>query len=201
MLGEAADAAATSSPADLLPAPASTPVGVVADSPVEPPVASDVGMAEAPLPVVLPDLPVLGHEERAAVIAEVGDRRPATLAEERPNRGHSAKSGNKLSDRSSFSFLFSHALFFLFSARRRACCPPPRRLPVAASSARRRECSPLHAGTPPPPTQAPARLLAAAATRRAGPLGAPAPSPRPCPPRPPHPLARHAATSPHRRKV
>jgi hypothetical protein len=85
MLGEAADAAATSSPADLLPAPASTPVGVVADSPVEPPVASDVGMAEAPLPVVLPDLPVLGHEERAAVIAEVGDRRPATLAEERPS--------------------------------------------------------------------------------------------------------------------
>jgi hypothetical protein len=52
---------------------------------VEPPVAADVGMAEAPLPVVLADLPVLGHEERAAVIAEVGDRRTATLAEERPS--------------------------------------------------------------------------------------------------------------------
>jgi hypothetical protein len=35
--------------------------------------------------VVLPDLPVLGHEARAAVVAEVGDRRPATLAEEGPS--------------------------------------------------------------------------------------------------------------------
>jgi hypothetical protein len=85
MPGEADDAAVTSSPADLLSAPALTPVGAVADSPAEPPVAADVGMAEAPLPVVLADLPVLGHEERAAVIAEVGDRRPATLAEERPS--------------------------------------------------------------------------------------------------------------------
>jgi hypothetical protein len=69
----------------LLLAPASTPVGAVADSPAEPPVAVDVGMVEAPQPVVIPDLPVLGHEERAAVVAEVGDRRPATLAEERPS--------------------------------------------------------------------------------------------------------------------
>jgi hypothetical protein len=68
-----------------LSAPASTPARVVADSPTEPPVAADVGMAEAAPPVVIPDLLVLGHEERAAVVAEVGDRRPATLAEERPS--------------------------------------------------------------------------------------------------------------------
>jgi hypothetical protein len=83
--GEAADVAAAPSPPDLSSAPASTPAGAVADSPAEPPVAADVGMVEAPLPVVLPDLPVLGHEERTAVVAEVGDRRPATLAEERPS--------------------------------------------------------------------------------------------------------------------
>ena len=35
--------------------------------------------------MVIPDLLVLGHEERAAIVAEVGDRRPATLAEERPS--------------------------------------------------------------------------------------------------------------------
>jgi hypothetical protein len=52
---------------------------------VEPPVATDIGMAEALPPVVVPDLPILGHEEGVAVIAEVGDRRPASLAEERPN--------------------------------------------------------------------------------------------------------------------
>eukprot|EP00267_Zea_mays_P046130 XP_020398476.1 wiskott-Aldrich syndrome protein homolog 1-like [Zea mays] len=57
---------------------------VVADSPAEPPVAANVGMVEAPPPTVVPDLPILGQEERAAVVAEVGDRRPATLAEERP---------------------------------------------------------------------------------------------------------------------
>jgi hypothetical protein len=85
MPGEAADAAAALSPPDLLSVPASTPAGAVADSPAEPPVAADVGMVEVPLPVVIPDLPVLGHEERAAVVAEVGDRRPATLAEERPS--------------------------------------------------------------------------------------------------------------------
>jgi hypothetical protein len=42
-------------------------------------------MVEAPSPVVIPDLPVLGHEEGAAVVAEVGDQRLATLAEERPS--------------------------------------------------------------------------------------------------------------------
>jgi hypothetical protein len=83
--GEAADAAAALSPPDLLPALASTPAGAVADSPTGPPVAADVGMVEAPPPVVIPDLPVLGHEERASVVAEVGDRRPTALAEERPS--------------------------------------------------------------------------------------------------------------------
>jgi hypothetical protein len=69
----------------LLLVPASTPAGVVADSPVEPPTAADVGMVEAPPPAVIPDLPILGQEERVAIVAEVGDRRPTTLAEERPS--------------------------------------------------------------------------------------------------------------------
>jgi hypothetical protein len=47
-------------------------------------------MDEAPPPVVMPDLPVLGHEERAVVVAEVGDRRPATLADERPSTSTTA---------------------------------------------------------------------------------------------------------------
>jgi hypothetical protein len=85
MPGEVADAAAAPSPPDLLSVPASTPAGAIADSPAEPPVAADVGMVEASPPVVIPDLPVLGHEEGAVVVAEVGDRRLATLAEERPN--------------------------------------------------------------------------------------------------------------------
>jgi hypothetical protein len=42
-------------------------------------------MVEVPPLVVVPDLPVLGHEERATTVAEVGDRRPATLAEGRPS--------------------------------------------------------------------------------------------------------------------
>jgi hypothetical protein len=90
MPGEATDAAAASSPVDLLSAPTSTPAGAVADSPAEPPVAADVGMVEAPPPVVIPDLPVLGHEERAAIVAEVGDRRPATLAKGRPSMSTAA---------------------------------------------------------------------------------------------------------------
>jgi hypothetical protein len=40
--------------------------------------------------VVIPDLPVLGHEERAAIVAEVGDRRPAALAEGRPSTSTAA---------------------------------------------------------------------------------------------------------------
>jgi hypothetical protein len=83
--GEAADAATVPSPPDMLPAPALTLAGVAAHSPVEPPVATDVGTVEAPPPMVIPDLPVLGHEEGATVVAEVGDRRLATLAEERPS--------------------------------------------------------------------------------------------------------------------
>jgi hypothetical protein len=85
MPGEAVDAAAAPSPLVLLPAPASIPVGVVADSPAEPPVTADVEMAEAPLPSVIPDLPIFDHEERAAVVAKVGERRLVTLAEERPD--------------------------------------------------------------------------------------------------------------------
>jgi hypothetical protein len=85
MPGEATDAAAALSPADLLPVPASTPAGAVADSSAELSVAADVGMDEAPPLVVIPDLPVLGHEEQVAVVAEVGNRRPASLAEERPS--------------------------------------------------------------------------------------------------------------------
>jgi hypothetical protein len=42
-------------------------------------------MVEVPPLVVVLDLPDLGHEERATAIAEVGDRRPATLAEGRPS--------------------------------------------------------------------------------------------------------------------
>jgi hypothetical protein len=82
--GEAVDAAEAPSLPVLLPAPASIPVGAVADPPAEPPVAADVGMAEAPLPLVILDLPILDHEERAVVVVEVGERRPVTLAEERP---------------------------------------------------------------------------------------------------------------------
>jgi hypothetical protein len=73
------------SPPDVWRAPPSTPAAAVADSPVEPPVASDVGMVEVPPLVVVPDLPILGHEERATAVAEVGDRRPATLPEGRPS--------------------------------------------------------------------------------------------------------------------
>jgi hypothetical protein len=85
MPGEAADVAAAPSPPDLSSAPASTPTGAVADSPAEPPVAANVGMVEVPPPVVIPDLPVLGHEESAVIVAETSDRRSATLAEERPS--------------------------------------------------------------------------------------------------------------------
>ena len=82
---ETANAAVAPSPPDLLLVPASTPAGAVADSPAEPPIAPDVGMAEAPLLEVAPDLPSLGHKERAAAVAEVGDRGPASLAEGRPS--------------------------------------------------------------------------------------------------------------------
>jgi hypothetical protein len=82
---ETADAAVAPSPPDLLLAPASTHVGAIVDSLAEPPVAFDVGMVEVPLLVVVPDLLVLGHEERAIAVAEVGGRGPTTLAEGRPS--------------------------------------------------------------------------------------------------------------------
>jgi hypothetical protein len=85
MPGEAADVATVPSPHVLLPAPASIPVGAVADSSAEPRATADVEMAEAPLPSVTPDLPIFDHEEGATVVTEVGERRRVTLAEERPD--------------------------------------------------------------------------------------------------------------------
>jgi hypothetical protein len=87
--GEAVDAATASSPPALLLAPTSIPAGAVAGSPVEPPFAADVEMAEVPPPpapsvLVIPDSPIFDHEEGAAIVAEVGERRLVTLAEERP---------------------------------------------------------------------------------------------------------------------
>jgi hypothetical protein len=75
--------AAAPSPPDVLPAPA--PAEAITVLPVEPPVAADAGMAEVPLLEVVSDLPSLGHKERAATVAEVGDRKPASLAEGRPS--------------------------------------------------------------------------------------------------------------------
>jgi hypothetical protein len=90
---ETANVVVAPNPPVLLLAPASTPAGAVADSPVEPLVAPDVGMAEALLLEVSPDLPSLGHKERAATVAEVGDRGPDALgeghAEPRPVLGSS----------------------------------------------------------------------------------------------------------------
>ena len=63
---ETAGAAAALSPPDVLPAPAPASADVVAVLPVEPPIATDAEMAEAPL-------------------LEVGDRKPASLAEEVPD--------------------------------------------------------------------------------------------------------------------
>jgi hypothetical protein len=83
--GEAADMAMAPSQPDVLPAPAPAPAEAVAVLPVEPPVAADAGMAKVPLLEVVSDLPSLGHKERAAAVAEVGDRRPASLAEGRPS--------------------------------------------------------------------------------------------------------------------
>jgi hypothetical protein len=77
--------AAAPSPSDVLPAPAPAPAESVAVLPVEPPVATDAGIAEVPLLEVVSDLPSLGHEERAATVTEVGDRKPASLAEGRPS--------------------------------------------------------------------------------------------------------------------
>jgi hypothetical protein len=83
MPGEATDATAAPSPPDVSSVPASTPAVVVADSPAEPSITPDVGMVGASLLAVVPDLPVPGPEEGADAVAEVGDWKPATLAEER----------------------------------------------------------------------------------------------------------------------
>jgi hypothetical protein len=64
--GEAAGVAAALSPPDALSAPAPASAEAVAVLPVEPPVAADAGMAEVPL-------------------LEVGDRKPASLAEGVPD--------------------------------------------------------------------------------------------------------------------
>jgi hypothetical protein len=64
--GETAGAAAALSPPDVLSTPAPTSAEAIAVLPVEPPVAADAEMAEAPL-------------------LEVGDRKPASLAEEVPD--------------------------------------------------------------------------------------------------------------------
>jgi hypothetical protein len=66
--GEAVDVAAAPSPPVLSPAPASIPAGAVADWPAEPPVAADVGMAEAPPPPVIRDLPIFDHEEGRSLL-------------------------------------------------------------------------------------------------------------------------------------
>jgi hypothetical protein len=83
--GEAASVAAALSPPDVLPAPAPAPTEVVVVLPVEPPVAVDAGMAEVPLLEVVSDLPSLGHKEGAAAVAEVGDRKPASLTDGVPD--------------------------------------------------------------------------------------------------------------------
>jgi hypothetical protein len=64
--GETAGAAAALSPPDVLPAPAPASAEAVAVLPVEPPVAADAEMTEVPL-------------------LEVGDRKPASLAEGVPD--------------------------------------------------------------------------------------------------------------------
>jgi hypothetical protein len=83
--GETAGVVAAPSPPDVLPALALAPAEAVAVLPVEPPVAADAGMAEVSLLEDVSDLPSLGHKERAAAVGEVGDRKPASLAEGRPS--------------------------------------------------------------------------------------------------------------------
>jgi hypothetical protein len=85
MPGEAADAVVAPSPPDVSSVLASTPATVVADSPAEPSTAPDVEMVGASPLAVVPDLPIPGPKEGANAVAEVGDRKPATLAEGKPN--------------------------------------------------------------------------------------------------------------------
>jgi hypothetical protein len=83
--GEAAGVAVALSPPDALPVPAPASAEAVAVLLVEPPVAADAGMAEVPLLEVVSDLPSLDHKEGAATVAEVGDRKPTSLAEVVPD--------------------------------------------------------------------------------------------------------------------
>jgi hypothetical protein len=83
--GQAAGMAAALSPPDTLLAPAPASAEVVAVLLVEPPVAADAWTAEVPLLEVISDLPSLGHKEGAAAVAEVGDRKPTSLAEVVPD--------------------------------------------------------------------------------------------------------------------
>jgi hypothetical protein len=107
-----------------------------------------------------------------------------------PDREHSAKSENKLPERSSFSFfLFSHTLCHASpSARRRERCSPRRQLAAAVlspphASPLPRPCSP---STPRPP------LRRSPARSPLRPLAASGPSARPPPPRGRARPARHA---------
>jgi hypothetical protein len=83
--GEAADAAVALSPPDASSVSVSTPAAVAVDLPVEPSIAPDVGMVGASSLAVVPDPFVPGPEEGADAVAEVGDRKPATLAEGEPS--------------------------------------------------------------------------------------------------------------------
>jgi hypothetical protein len=85
MPGETAGVAAALSPPVGLPAPAPASAEAVAVLPMEPPVAADAGMAEVLLLEVVSDLPSLGHKGRATAVAEVGDRKPTSLAEGKPS--------------------------------------------------------------------------------------------------------------------
>jgi hypothetical protein len=83
--GEAADAVMALSSPDVSSVLASTSASVVADSPAEPSTTPDIKMVGASPLVLVPDLPVPGPEEGANAVAEVGDRKPATLAEGKPS--------------------------------------------------------------------------------------------------------------------
>jgi hypothetical protein len=83
--GETAGVAAALSLPDALPAPAPASAEAVAVLPVEPPIATDAGMAEVPLLEVVPDLPSLGHKKGVAFVAKVSDRKPTSLAEVVPD--------------------------------------------------------------------------------------------------------------------
>jgi hypothetical protein len=85
--GEAADAAVAValSPPDVSSVPALTSGAVVADSLAEPSTAPNIEMVGASPLAVVPDLPVPGPKEGANAVAEVGDQKPATLAEGKPS--------------------------------------------------------------------------------------------------------------------